>query len=67
MAHPDPEEIEARRKEFNKWWVRYGVAIVSRLPSSQQAEMHKLLRRAYRDGIRFEAKKHEPIRLGGMN
>lgn len=62
----DEQEIVERRMAFNQWLIQNGKRIgYYNLPSSIQGTVHEALRKAFNGGQIYEAKKHEPISVGG--
>lgn len=64
----DEYEIQERRQAFNQWLRMVGKQIgYYSLPANLQGQMHEALRKAFNAGQRFEAKKQEPISIGGVD
>lgn len=62
----DPKELEERRLAFNAFWMREMDRLgVGTLSPKWQGIVHESMKRAFREGMRYERKRNEPIKVGG--
>lgn len=62
-----PEEVEERRVAFQKFWRERAQPDVAKIRPVYQGIIHSLLKRAFYAGTNWERKKHEPVRIGGID